>query len=137
MSVPEFDLKQIEKISEMSGLEMVINSYDVIAIALPDINGFNFTKMRDAKVVAYFNCSVWDKDPYKRKFILACAFSALERCCDGTYQTGRTANGHVYDIRAEQDPVKFCKYMLQKTINKAKLLRKNEIKSVGGKYVVG
>jgi len=132
--MPEFDLKQIEKISEMSGVEMVKNSNGVMALSLPDIPGLTFTGMGANKVIAYFNCSEWDKDPYKRKFILSCAYSALQRCYDGSYQTGRAANAHVYDIRAEQDPVKFCKMMLQKTINKAKLLRKNEIKKAGAKY---
>ena len=132
--MPEFDLKQIEKISEMSGLEMVKHTNGVIGILLPDIAGLTFTRIDAARVIAYFNCSEWDKDPYKRKFILSCAYSVLQRCYDGSYQTGRTANADVYDIRAEQDPVKFCKYMLQKTINKAKLLRKNEIKKAGGEY---
>lgn len=133
--MPEFDLKQIEKISEMSGLEMVKDSNGVIGILLPDITGLTFMRgMPAAKVVVYFNCSEWDKDPYKRKFILSCAYRVLQRCYDGSYQTGRAANADVYDYRAEQDPVKFCKHMLQKTINKAKLLRKNEIKKVGAKY---
>lgn len=133
MMLPEFDLKQIEKISEMSGLEMVKHTNGVIAILLPDIPGLTFIST-SAKVIVHFNCSEWDKDPYKRKFILSCAYSILQRCYDGSYQTGRAANAHVYDIRAEQDPVKFCKMMLRKTINKAKLLRKNEIKKAGAKY---
>ena len=132
--MPEFDLKQIEKISEMSGLEMVKHSNGVIGILLPDITGLTFTRIDAARVIAYFNCSEWDKDPYKRKFILSCAYSVLQRCYDGSYQTGRSANADVYDIRAEQDPVKFCKMMLRKMINKAKLLRKNEIKKAGAKY---
>lgn len=131
--MPEFNLKQIEEIAEMSGVEMVKNSNGVMALLLPDIAGLTFART-GTRVIAYFNCSEWDKDPYKRKFILSCAYSALQRCYDGSYQTGRAANAHVYDIRAEQDPVKFCKMMLQKTINKAKLLRKNEIKKAGAKY---
>lgn len=133
--MPEFDLKQIEKISEMSGVEMIKNTNGVISLLLPDIPGLTFTRM-GTKVIAYFNCSEWDKDPYKRKFILSCAYSVLQRCYDGSYQTGRATNAHVYDIRAEQDPVKFCKMMLQKTINKAKLLRKNEIKKSGTEYEI-
>jgi hypothetical protein len=135
--MPEFDLKQIEKISEMCGVEMVKQSNGVVALLLPDITGLTFTRIGAAKVIAYFNCSEWDKDPYKRKFILSCAYSVLQRCYDGSYQTGRAArHPHVYDIRAEQDPVKFCKMMLRKTINKAKLLRKNEIKKAGAEYDV-
>ena len=132
--MPEFSLKQIEEISEKSGLEMYKHSNGVISIQLPNINGIVFNVFGSSNVIMYFNCSEWNKDETKRKFIVGCAYSALQRCWDNTYQTGRTANAHVYDIRAEQDPVTFCKYMLKKTINKAKLLRNNEIRKAGAKY---
>ena len=147
--MPEFDLKQIEKISEMSGLEMVKNSNGVISLLLPDITGLTFTelqvgnlgthygtKMGAARVIVYFNCSEWDKNLYKRKFIVGRVHNTLQRCHDNTYMTGRTARAYIYDIRAEKDPVKFCKMMLRKTINKAKLLRKNEIKNCGTKFEI-
>ena len=137
--MPEFDLKQIEEIAEKSGLQLDEESYrrstGAIQINLPEISGLNFVD-RTANVIMWFNCSEWNKDPYKRKFIVGCVYNTLQHCFNNTYQTGRTACAHIYDIRAEQDPVKFCKYMLQKTINKAKLLRKNEIKNCGAKYDV-
>ena len=135
--MPEFDLKQLEKISEMCGLEMVKNSNGVISILLPDITGLTFAPIPSARVIVYFNCSEWDKDPYKRKFIVGCVYNTLQHAAYANmYETGRTVRAHIYDIRAEQDPVKFCKHMLQKTINKAKLLRKNEIKKAVAEYEI-
>ena len=131
--MPEFNLKQIEEIAKKSGLESHKRSSGSIQINLPEISGLRFVD-ETARVIMWFICSEWNKNLYKRKFIVGCVYNTLQQCCDNAYQTGRTACAHIYDIRAEQDPVKFCKYMLQKTINKAKLLRKNEIKKAGAKY---
>ena len=132
----QFSLKQIKEIAEKSGLESHVHSTGTVYISLPEISGLEFVD-RTARVIILFKCSEWDKDPYRRKFIVGFVDNTLQRCYDNRYMTGRTLDAHVYDIRAEQDPVKFCKMMLRKTINKVKLLRKNEIKKAGVKYVVG
>ena len=129
----QFSLKQIEEIADKSGNTMHVVSNGKVQIVLPEINGLEFVD-RTARVIVWFKCSEWDKDPYKRKFIIACINNTLQRCQGKIYWTGRTARALINDIRAEKDPVKFCKHMLQKTINKAKLLKKNEIKKAGARY---
>lgn len=129
----QFRLKDIEAIAEKSGLETYRRSSGIIQINLPEISGLRFAS-KAARAIIWFNCSEWDKDITKQKFIVGCVHNILQHCYDNTYYTGRNTHAHDYDIRAEKDPVKFCKMMLQKTINKAKLLRKNEIKKVGAEY---
>lgn len=129
----QFNYKDIEEIADKSGNIMNVTKYRNIQIILPEINGLGFIDTT-ARVIIWFNCSEWDKDITKQKFIVGCVYNILQRYDDNIYYTGRNMHAHDYDIRAEQDPVKFCKHMLQKTINKAKLLRKNEIKKAGVEY---
>jgi len=131
--IHKFDLKQIEEIANNSGMEVLKRERcNTIQLMLPEIAGIIFyNKM--SRIIITFGCCFWDKNIDKRKYIVTGTYSDLLKTHTGEYTTCKPPK-NMFDRKAEKDPVKFCKHMLQKTINKAKLLRKNAIRKAGAKY---
>ena len=133
----QFRLKELADIADKCGVEFVNVSSVVLQYALPKVPGLEWVDDYKAKVFLTLRCVNWDKDINKRKYIVGSVYPSLEKGWTG-YECGYYANKDMeLEVqKVEKDIEGFCRKMLQKTINKAKLLRKNEIKKAGAKYVM-